>query len=63
MLARLSDAAVSRFGPDGWHVDRVMRQIPTTSTPTPATPRWQSRRWGDPPSRYSGVGGERQLRG
>ncbi len=28
MLARLGEAATSRFGEDGWSFDRVMRQIP-----------------------------------
>jgi len=63
MVARLSEAAVSRFGPEGWHIDRVMRQIPDHFHAHARDPRWQSRRWGDPPSRYTGVGGERQVRG
>jgi len=28
MLAKLGEAATSRFGADGWSYDRVMRQIP-----------------------------------
>jgi hypothetical protein len=63
MLSRLGEAAVGRFGPEGWHIDRVMRQIPDHFHSHARDPRWHARRWSDPPSRYTGVGGERQVRG
>ncbi|MEA3216581.1 MAG: hypothetical protein QOJ19_2737 [Acidimicrobiia bacterium] len=63
MLERLSAAAISRFGPEGWSIDRVMRQIPSHFHAHARDPQWQSRRWGTPPSRYTGVGGERQVSG
>ena len=49
----------SRFGPDGWSIDRTMRQIPDHFHAHCRDPQWQTRRWGSPPSRYTGVGGDR----
>ncbi|MDH4145037.1 MAG: hypothetical protein OEY23_07695 [Acidimicrobiia bacterium] len=63
MLARLSEAAVERFGPEGWSIDRVMRQIPDHFHSHARDPRWQTRRWSSPVSVYSGVGGDRVTRG
>lgn len=59
MLARLADAGGARFGPDGWRIDRTMRQIPDHFHAHCRDPGWMQRRWGSPPSRYSGVGGDR----
>ena len=61
MLARLSEAAVVRFGPEGWSIDRTMRQIPDHFHAHCRDPQWQSRRWSSPPSVYTGVGGERRT--
>ena len=38
MVSKLGEVADARFGADGWSLDRVMRQIPNTSTRTAATP-------------------------
>jgi hypothetical protein len=63
MVDQLRRAASERFGPDGWTVDRVMRQIPDHFHAHARDPQWQARRWSSPPSRYSGVGGPRQVAG
>lgn len=62
MLDRLAEAADARFGAGEWSYDRTMRQIPTHFHAHSRDPRWQARRWGSSPSRYTGVGGERQTR-
>jgi hypothetical protein len=59
MLERLAEAGRLRFGPDGWTIDRVMRQIPDHFHAHLRDPGWMRRRWGSAPSRYSGVGGPR----
>jgi len=61
MLARLADAGIYRFGHDVGSVDRVMRQVPDHFHAHFRDPKWLSRRWVEAPSKYSGVGGERQL--
>jgi hypothetical protein len=63
MFEQLRAAAAGRFGPEGWTVDRVMRQIPCHFHAHARDGHWQSRRWGTPPSLYTGVGGERKVRG
>ena len=63
MLNQLRRAAGERFGPDGWKVDRVMRQIPDHFHAHARDPQWQARRWSSPPSRYNGVGGPRRVAG
>jgi tryptophan synthase alpha chain len=63
MLAQLTRAAVERFGPEGWKIDGVMRQIPDHFHAHARDPEWQSRRWSSPPSRYTGVGGTRNVAG
>ncbi len=60
MMDRLSEAGTARFG-DGFSIDRTMRQIPTHFHAHARDPRWQSRRWESKPSRYTGVGTERQT--
>ncbi|MFN0090850.1 MAG: hypothetical protein ACKVWR_11370 [Acidimicrobiales bacterium] len=62
MLARLAEAGAARFGPDGFRLDRVMRQIPTHFHAHARDADWASRRWGSTMSVYSGVGGERRTR-
>ena len=56
MLARLRFAGEQRFGPDGGIVDQVMRQIPDHFHAHYRDADWMSRRWNEPPSRYTGVG-------
>ena len=45
MLAQLSLVADARFGPGGWTVDRVMRQIPNHFHAHGRDPHWWSRRF------------------
>jgi hypothetical protein len=59
MMARLGEAGAGRFGPEGFAIDRVMRQIPDHFHAHARDRGWHSRRWTSKPSRYSGVGGER----
>jgi hypothetical protein len=40
MLAQLTRVADARFGPDGWAVDRVMRQIPNHFHAHGRDPNW-----------------------
>lgn len=61
MLARLVEAGVERFGEGEAKVDRVMRQIPDHFHAHVRDSGWMSRRWSDIPTKYSGVGGERQF--
>jgi hypothetical protein len=61
MFARLTEAGVRRFGHDVGSLDRIMRQIPDHFHAHFRDPHWLSRRWTEAPSKYSGVGGERQL--
>ena len=44
MLAQLTRVADARFGPGGWSVDRVMRQIPNHFHAHGRDPHWWSRR-------------------
>lgn len=60
MMARLAEAGTARFG-EGFFVDRVMRQIPNHFHAHARDQGWQSRRWESKPSRYTGVGTERQT--
>ena len=62
MLARLVEAGEQRFGPDGGRVDQVMRQIPDHFHAHYRDADWMSRRWMEPPSRYTGVGTPRETR-
>ena len=61
MMRRLSEAGVERFGQDGAKVDRIMRQIPDHFHAHVRDLDWMSRRWSEVPTKYSGVGGERQF--
>jgi len=45
MLARLDEAAASRFGPGTYNVDRVMRQIPDHFHAHARDPNWWFRRF------------------
>ena len=63
MVEQLEVAAILRFGPQGWAVDRTMRQIPDHFHAHVRDPHWAARRWSSTPSRYSGVGSERKLIG
>ncbi len=60
MLKCLNDAADLRFGPGVVKIDRVMRQVPEHFHAHARDPGWLSRRWDEPPSRYTGVGGVRK---
>ncbi len=62
MLARLTEAGEQRFGPNGGIVDQVMRQIPGHFHAHYRDADWMSRRWNEPPSRYTGVGTTRVTR-
>lgn len=62
MLARLIEAGEERFGPGGGVVDQVMRQIPDHFHAHYRDADWMSRRWMEPPSRYTGVGTPRETR-
>ena len=62
MLARLVEAGELRFGPEGGRVDQVMRQIPDHFHAHYRDADWISRRWMEPPSRYTGVGTPRETR-
>jgi hypothetical protein len=46
MLARLTEVADARFGPGGWDLDGVMRQIPDHFHAHARDPLWWSRRFG-----------------
>jgi hypothetical protein len=59
MLARLGEAAGRRFGAGNFSIDRTMRQIPDHFHAHARDRDWFTRRWDDPPSRYTGVGGDR----
>ena len=45
MLARLTEVAAARFGPDGFSTDRNMRQIPDHFHAHARDPGWWSRRF------------------
>ena len=62
MLARLVEAGEQRFGPEGGRVDQVMRQIPDHFHAHYRDADWMTRRWNEPPSRYTGVGTPRVTR-
>lgn len=63
MLGRLTAAAERRFGAGVAQIDRVMRQVPEHFHAHARDVAWLSRRWSDPPSRYSGIGTDRQTVG
>jgi hypothetical protein len=46
MIEQLTKVADARFGPDGWSVDRVMRQIPDHFHAHGRDPNWWFRRFG-----------------
>lgn len=58
-LTQLTAAADQRFGPGGWQVDRVMRQVPEHFHAHARDRDWWQQRWSRPLSRYTGVGGPR----
>ncbi|HUQ39395.1 MAG TPA: hypothetical protein VM030_04515 [Acidimicrobiales bacterium] len=45
MMGRLREVADARFGPDGYEVDGVMRQIPDHFHAHARDPQWWSRRF------------------
>ncbi len=59
MMQQLTSAAQERFGGTGFRIDRQMRQMPTHFHAHARDGEWLTRRWTDPPSRYTGVGGPR----
>ena len=61
MLGCLAAAAEQRFDGEEVRIDRVMRQVPEHFHAHARDRRWLERRWTDVPSRYSGVGGAREL--
>lgn len=62
MLARLVEAADLRFGSGVHSIDRVMRQVPEHFHAHARDNDWLTRRWTEPLSLYTGVGGERSTR-
>jgi hypothetical protein len=46
MIAVLDRVATARFGPTGYSVDRVMRQMPHHFHAHARDPRWWARRFG-----------------
>lgn len=63
MMARLDEAGLVRFGEGRFTIDRTMRQIPEHFHAHARDDEWLSRRWREKPSRYTGVGGDRELIG
>jgi hypothetical protein len=59
MLAVLTKAGEARFGSGRFFVDSHMRQIPDHFHAHCRDDDWWSRRWSEPPSRYTGVGAPR----
>ena len=59
MHAELGRVGDERFGPDGWFIDTVMRQIPEHYHAHCRDPEWHRFRWSRALSRYTGVGTER----
>lgn len=62
LLGELTRVAAERYGPDGFAVDREMRQVPGHFHAHARPPTWWHDRSTRPPSRYTGVGGERVTR-
>lgn len=62
MLAELTLAGERRFGAGVARIDQVMRTIPDHFHAHARDPHWSQRRWTDPCSIYTGVGGERKVR-
>ena len=61
MLAALTAAATERFGEGNFTIDRTMRQIPEHFHAHARDADWFHRRWQDPMSKYTGVGGTRET--
>lgn len=61
LLTALAAAADERFGPGNWHLDGVMRQVPGHFHAHARDDGWFERRFSRAPSRYTGVGGNRQT--
>jgi len=61
MMARLTEAGDERFGRGNASIDRTMRQIPEHFHAHVRDRDWMTRRWSEIPTKYSGVGGERQF--
>ena len=59
MLTQLRAAAAIRYEGDEFTIDRTMRQMPTHFHAHARVSGWWDRRWSEPVSRYTGVGGER----
>ena len=62
MMECLSRAGDSRFGVGSATIDRVMRQIPDHFHAHVRDSGWFSRRWQEPMSLYTEVGGQRVVR-
>ncbi len=60
-LAALAAAATTRFGADGWEIDRQMRQVPGHFHAHARDPQWWSLRMQRPLSRFTGIGAVRQT--
>lgn len=61
LLAALTEVAVERFEDGIWTIDRQMRQVPGHFHAHVRDEGWWDKRWSLPISRYSGVGGTREL--
>ncbi|NOX31088.1 MAG: hypothetical protein GXP35_13725 [Actinobacteria bacterium] len=61
MVTMLEDAATARFGSGEFTIDRHMRQMPWHFHAHARHPEWLTRRWTEPVSRYTGVGGTRST--
>lgn len=59
LIAALTEVADARFGPDGWRLDRQMRQVPDHFHAHARDHDWWEQRFRRPLSRYTGVGGPR----
>ena len=63
LLGLLREAATERFGERAWTIDRAMRQVPDHFHAHAHDVGWWERRWSRPLSRYTGVGGDREVTG
>jgi hypothetical protein len=59
LLDALTVAADGRFGAGNWQLDTTMRQVPSHFHAHARDAGWWERRFSQPLSRYTGVGGSR----
>ncbi len=59
LVGVLSKVADERFGPEGWKLDRHMRQVPEHFHAHARYHDWWNLRFTRPLTRYTGVGGDR----